>query len=244
MGGGSDGSWCGAIGIAQRQIPARMEDEAELGRGSSIRVASVVAGRCNRPASIQARHGPGRPQPAIDGEDGPAPSERAIYRRSTEPLTGAIHQWKPQRLGWTSRSTSALDDQPIQFPSHPGARHRDVGHQRQALACALVDHDQDAEAAAIGGLIRDEVEQPSVIRHCRHHHRRPGPEPPPARQFTVSPVVKGRDCGAILRACCSVWILPVSAAFNGLFFEPEIDRGTSEMLKALFRSSTRSMPSG
>jgi hypothetical protein len=32
FGGGSDGSWRGALGIAQRQIPARMEGEGVLGR--------------------------------------------------------------------------------------------------------------------------------------------------------------------------------------------------------------------
>ena len=32
LGGCSDGSWRGALGIAQRQIPAQMEDEGELGR--------------------------------------------------------------------------------------------------------------------------------------------------------------------------------------------------------------------
>jgi hypothetical protein len=29
LGGGSDGSWRGALGIAQRQIPARMAGEGE-----------------------------------------------------------------------------------------------------------------------------------------------------------------------------------------------------------------------
>jgi hypothetical protein len=67
---------------------------------------------------------------------------------------------------------------PVQLPRHPGARQRGVGHQRQAFARAFVDHGQDAEAAAIGELVRDEVERPAVIRRYRHHHRRPGPERP------------------------------------------------------------------
>ena len=45
------------------------------------------------------------PEPTVDGEDGPAPSALAIYWRWTNPLTGAIHQWKPRQLGWTFRST-------------------------------------------------------------------------------------------------------------------------------------------
>jgi hypothetical protein len=44
LGGWSDGSWRGALGIAQRQIPARMEDEGELERRppSKLRVWSSV----------------------------------------------------------------------------------------------------------------------------------------------------------------------------------------------------------
>src|SRR3954454_2435544 len=44
LGGGSDGSWRGALGIAQRQIPARMAGEGELGRRppSELRVWSCV----------------------------------------------------------------------------------------------------------------------------------------------------------------------------------------------------------
>jgi hypothetical protein len=44
LGGGSDGSWRGALGIAQRQIPARMEGEGKLGwrPPSELRVWSCV----------------------------------------------------------------------------------------------------------------------------------------------------------------------------------------------------------
>ena len=44
MDGWSDGSWRGALGIAQRQIPARMAGEGELGRRfpSELRVWSCV----------------------------------------------------------------------------------------------------------------------------------------------------------------------------------------------------------
>ncbi len=49
---------------------------------------------------------------------------------------------------------AALDHQPVQFPRHPGAGERGVGHQRQALARAIIDHGKDAEATAIGELSR------------------------------------------------------------------------------------------
>lgn len=43
---GSDGSWRGAFGTAQRQIPARVASHGELRTGFSIRAASVVVCRC------------------------------------------------------------------------------------------------------------------------------------------------------------------------------------------------------
>ncbi len=44
MGGGSDGSWCAAIGIAQRQIPSRVAGEGELRWcfSSELRVRSRI----------------------------------------------------------------------------------------------------------------------------------------------------------------------------------------------------------
>src|SRR3954465_4091620 len=44
LGGGSDGGWRGAFGIAQRQISARVAGRRELGRGSpsELRVWSCV----------------------------------------------------------------------------------------------------------------------------------------------------------------------------------------------------------
>jgi hypothetical protein len=59
LGGGSDGSWRGAFGIAQRQIPARAAGHGERGQEFSIRAASAVVRGCNRSASIQARRGLG-----------------------------------------------------------------------------------------------------------------------------------------------------------------------------------------
>ncbi len=47
---------------------------------------------------------------------------------------------------------AALAHQPVKFPRHTDAGERGVGHQRQALACAIIDNGQDAEAAAVGEL--------------------------------------------------------------------------------------------
>ena len=62
-------------------------------------------------------------------------------------------------LRWRGRNLGTLQyHQPVQFPRHADAGERGVGHQRQALACAIIDNSQDAEAAAVGELIRHEVE--------------------------------------------------------------------------------------
>ena len=50
---------------------------------------------------------------------------------------------------------------------------RGMGDQRQALARAVVKHDEDAHAAAVDELIGDEVERPAVIRPLGYQHRRP-----------------------------------------------------------------------
>jgi hypothetical protein len=47
----------------------------------------------------------------------------------------------------------------IEFARHPEAGDRGIGDQRQALARAVVNHDQDAHAAAVDELIGDEVER-------------------------------------------------------------------------------------
>ena len=53
---------------------------------------------------------------------------------------------------------AAFDQQPVRFPGHPDAGERGVSHQRQALARAVMDDRQNAEAAAVHELIRREVE--------------------------------------------------------------------------------------
>lgn len=59
-----------------------------------------------------------------------------------------------------------------------GAGERGIGHQRQALAGAIIDNGEDTEPAAVGELIRHEVERPAVVRRHRHRHRRRGPDRP------------------------------------------------------------------
>jgi hypothetical protein len=59
---------------------------------------------------------------------------------------------------------AALAQQSIELASDPHPRDRGVGDERQALARAIVDHDEDAQAAAVDELVGSEVERPAVIR--------------------------------------------------------------------------------
>jgi len=68
---------------------------------------------------------------------------------------------------------AALDYQPVQFPRHADAGERRVGHQHQALAGTIIDDGQDAEAAAVGELIRHKVERPPVVRRHRNQPQHP-----------------------------------------------------------------------
>ena len=83
---------------------------------------------------------------------------------------------------------TALADDGVQFAGDAPARDRGVGHQRQALARAVVDHGQDAEAPAVGHLVGDEVQAPALVGRQRRLHRparadRPlAPAPPAHRQ--------------------------------------------------------------
>jgi hypothetical protein len=47
------------------------------------------------------------------------------------------------------------------------------GNQRQAFASAVVDHDQDAQTAAVDELIGDKIQRPAVVRPLRDQHRCP-----------------------------------------------------------------------
>ena len=86
-------------------------------------------------------------------------------------------------------------DEPVELARHPDAGERGVGDQRQAFAGAVVDHRQDAEAAAVEELIGDEVERPAIVGGERDRHRRPrshrplASAPPPHHQpfFPIEP---------------------------------------------------------
>jgi hypothetical protein len=81
-------------------------------------------------------------------------------------------------LSLTNRSRlAALDDEPVQLARHPQAGQRGVGDQGQALARAVVDHREDAEAAAVEELIGDEVERPAVVGQEWNGDRRRGVPP-------------------------------------------------------------------
>mgnify|MGYP001344368762 CR=1 FL=1 len=51
---------------------------------------------------------------------------------------------------------AAIGNESVQLADNPHPRERRVDHQRQALALAVVDDRQDAEATAVGELVRDE----------------------------------------------------------------------------------------
>jgi hypothetical protein len=61
---------------------------------------------------------------------------------------------------------SAVGDQkPVELAGDPDTGDRGIGNQRQALTGAVVDHDQDAHAAAVDELIGGEVRRRS-FGHC------------------------------------------------------------------------------
>ena len=68
---------------------------------------------------------------------------------------------------------AALGEQPIELAGNPDAGDRGVGHQGQALARAVIDHDQDTHAAAVDELVRNEVERPTVVGPLWDEHRSP-----------------------------------------------------------------------
>ena len=83
------------------------------------------------------------------------------------------------RSSWACRVQRGAD----RARERPGCRRSRCRHQRQAFARAVVDHDEDAQAAAIDKLIGDEVERPAVIRplwNCQWRPRDQGPLAPAA----------------------------------------------------------------
>src|SRR3979490_1748240 len=66
----------------------------------------------------------------------------------------------------------------IEFSRNAPAGARGVGDQCQAFSGAVVDHRQDAEAPAVGQLVRDKVQAPALVRCLRGYHRSPCPQRP------------------------------------------------------------------
>ena len=58
------------------------------------------------------------------------------------------------------------DQQPIEFAGDPRAGDRRIGDQCQALARAVVDHDQNAHAAAVNELIGAKSSDQRSLGHC------------------------------------------------------------------------------
>src|SRR5262249_10741662 len=77
---------------------------------------------------------------------------------------------------------AALIEKPIELTSNPNAGDRGVGDERQALARAIVDHNEDTKAAPIKHLTATKASRPASVRPSRTQHRRPcaqGPLAPP-----------------------------------------------------------------
>ena len=64
-------------------------------------------------------------------------------------------------------------DDGIELAHDPQAGQRGIGDQRQAFPREVVDDRQNAEAAAVGESIRQEVQAPALIGALRQGHRRP-----------------------------------------------------------------------
>jgi hypothetical protein len=70
-------------------------------------------------------------------------------------------------VGETAGGLAASGNNGIEFAPHPLARQRRVGDQRQALTGKIIDHGQDAEAAAVAELVMQEIERPALVRSLR-----------------------------------------------------------------------------
>jgi hypothetical protein len=57
--------------------------------------------------------------------------------------------------------------------TNPQSRQRGVGDQRQAFAREVVDNGENAEAAAVGEGVGQEVEAPALVRPLWDRYRRP-----------------------------------------------------------------------
>lgn len=66
------------------------------------------------------------------------------------------------RMRRVSKLRISCRDDGVQLARHPCAQQREVGHQRQALAGAVIDHRQVAEATTVSQLVGDEVQRPAL----------------------------------------------------------------------------------
>src|SRR3954468_15838770 len=71
---------------------------------------------------------------------------------------------------------AALDEQAVELARHSVAGDRRIRDQRQALAGAVIDHNQNAQPPPVNELIGDKVDRPAVIRQLRNRHRRARPK--------------------------------------------------------------------
>lgn len=180
MGGVSGGRRRGAGRVALRRLSTR-EGAGDLGRGlpaePGMRTGVVVVGA--PPTEQHARLGERGEQRLVQELVAQAPVERLderildrLSRRDIVPFHPGLVCPAQDRGAGELRSVVADDhpwlaarrDQPIEFGCDPQTRERRVGNQGDVLAGAVVDDRQDAEAAAIGELIRHEVEAPALVR--------------------------------------------------------------------------------
>jgi len=179
LGGASGRRRRGAGRVAQRRLSMR-EGAGELGRGlptePRMRSGFVVVGapsteqrvdlgKCGEQRLIQEFVA----QPAVERLD-EGVLDRFSRRDVVSPdpgLVGPAQDRVAGELGAVGADDhprlAARRDQPIELGRHPQTRERGVGDQGVVLAGAIVDDRQDAEAAPVGELIRDEVEAPPLV---------------------------------------------------------------------------------
>ena len=71
-----------------------------------------------------------------------------------------------------ARSPTHLGD-PVEFARDTNTGERVIDDEGQAFPAEVIDHAQDAEAAAVEQRIGHEVEAPALVRALRGRHRRP-----------------------------------------------------------------------
>jgi len=58
----------------------------------------------------------------------------------------------------------------VKFRGHAKARKRCIGNQTQTFTCAIINPFQNPESAAVGKLIRDKIEAPTLVWQYWHQH--------------------------------------------------------------------------